>query len=289
MKRREFVSTVSAVAGGLALAGRPLDAKAPSGAVQARRRARMVAGCQRSPTTAAMLMHFKRHGVNHICGYPPEEDRPASWTVDALSRLRDLCSSHGVSLDMVQFPFMSSSHVDRGDRKAIMLGQDPERQKEIDEAIAIIRNCAAAGIPAVKYNLSLLGVLRTRPTPGRGGTSYSTWRLADAPKDEPLTRAGRVPAEAMWERIARPYEGVARGYRFGPADAPEGYIVYSHQAGQHLHFAVVIRDLVLATPGAARTRPSPRRQISDRAPLALPPPHPSSAWRRSPPATRRRS
>ncbi len=59
-------------------------------------------------------------------------------------------------------------------------------------------------------------------------------------------------SEAMWERIARPYEGVARGYRFGPAHAPEGYVVYSHQAEQHLHFAVVLRDLVLATPAAAR-------------------------------------
>lgn len=59
-------------------------------------------------------------------------------------------------------------------------------------------------------------------------------------------------SEAMWERIARPYEGIARGYRFGPAEAPEGYVVYSHQAEQHLHFAIVIRDLVLATPAAAR-------------------------------------
>jgi mannonate dehydratase len=36
------------------------------------------------------------------------------------------------------------------------------------------------GIPAVKYNLNLLGVLRTADTPGRGGSRYSTWRLSEA-------------------------------------------------------------------------------------------------------------
>lgn len=58
--------------------------------------------------------------------------------------------------------------------------------------------------------------------------------------------------EAIWTRIARPYGALARGYRFGPADAPEGYVVYAHSPGPDLHFAITLRDLVLATPAAAR-------------------------------------
>lgn len=58
--------------------------------------------------------------------------------------------------------------------------------------------------------------------------------------------------EAMWQRIARPYKGIARAYRFGSADAPEGYVVYTHDAGENLHFSVVIKDLVLTTPRAAQ-------------------------------------
>ena len=165
-------------------------------------RARMHVGTQRGPTNDERLMYFKRHGVDNICGYPPADGENADWSVDVLARFRDQCASYGVSLDMVQFPFMSSSHVDRAQRKGIMLGREPERQREIDEACGIIRNCAAAGIPAVKYNLSLIGVLRTESTPGRGGTAYSTWRLAEALQEQrPLTRAGRVSAEEMWERI----------------------------------------------------------------------------------------
>ena len=59
--------------------------------------------------------------------------------------------------------------------------------------------------------------------------------------------------EAIWARIGRPYKGVARGYRFGPESAPEGYILYMHASNEAtLHFSVTIRDLVLATPAAAR-------------------------------------
>ncbi len=160
----------------------------------------MTVGTQRSPTNDEMLSYFKRHGVESICGYPPSQDERGDWRVDVLSRLREQCASHGISLEMVQFPFMSSSYVDRAGRKAIMLGQEPERQQEIDEACEIIAHCAAAGIPAIKYNLSLLGVLRTEPTLGRGGSRDSTWRLADATEGAP-TRAGRVSADVMWERI----------------------------------------------------------------------------------------
>ena len=190
----------------------------------------MVAGCQRAPTDARRLQHFKRHGVDHICGYPGNEDDPASWSVESLSRLRELCESHGVSLDMVQFPTLSSASIDRLSRstrptrsarrrsgKAIMLGKDPERQQEIDAVCAIIRNCAAVGIPAAKYNMNLLGVLRTPDTPGRGGSHYSTWRLRDAKEDPPLTAAGVVSgghgvgAHHVFPRARRAGRGGAQG------------------------------------------------------------------------------
>jgi mannonate dehydratase len=209
MKRREFVALAGAV--GVGALARPGLAATPSPRATG---ATMVAGCQRAPTDARRLQHFKRHGIDHICGYPGNDDDPASWSVESLSRLRDLCESHGVSLEMVQFPTLSSASIDRlsaqhaanpqrtsTSGKAIMLGKEPERQQEIDAVCAIIRNCARVGIPAAKYNMNLLGVLRTTDTPGRGGAHYSTWRLRDAKEDPPLTAAGVVSADTAWERI----------------------------------------------------------------------------------------
>ena len=212
MQRRRFISLAGLAGLGVAAprAGvRPQAAAAAwSGAPGP------VVGCQRGPTDARRLQHFKRHAVDHICGYPPDEHGPASWTRESLSRLKDLCNAHGVSLEMVQFPMLSSASIDRLSqqhavnprggpvvRKGIMLGRDPERQQEIDEVHAIIRNCARAGIPAIKYNMNLLGVLRTPDTPGRGGTRYSTWRLSEAREAPPLTAAGVVPEDIAWERI----------------------------------------------------------------------------------------
>jgi mannonate dehydratase len=83
-----------------------------------------------------------------------------------------------------------------------MLGRSPDRERDIEDMQKLIRNCARVGIPAIKYNLNLLGVPRTAPTQGRGGTRLSTWRLAEAgDRRARTTSAGRVTEEIYWERI----------------------------------------------------------------------------------------
>src|SRR5262245_10774917 len=162
----------------------------------------MYVGCQRAPTTAQMLSFFKRHGVDHVCGYPVIADpERGHWTEAELAKTRELCEAHGVTLDMVALPFLKSSHVDREKRAAIMLGQDPQRQRDVEDLRKCVEACAKVGVPAVKYNMSILGVVRTEPTVGRGGTRLSTWKLSKAKPKTPLTRAGRVTAEMAWERI----------------------------------------------------------------------------------------
>jgi mannonate dehydratase len=106
-----------------------------------------------------------------------------------------------MSLDCIAPPFLSSTHIDSERHPAVMLAQSPQRDRDIEDLQTLIRNCAAAGIPSIKYNLNLLGVLRIGRTPGRGDATYSTWRLKDAHPQSPLTGAGRVDADAYWERI----------------------------------------------------------------------------------------
>jgi mannonate dehydratase len=65
----------------------------------------------------------------------------------------------------------------------------------------MIRNCSKAGIPALKYNLTILGVVRTEATKARGTAMYSTFVYDKAKQEPPLTEAGKVTAEMMWERI----------------------------------------------------------------------------------------
>lgn len=162
----------------------------------------MKLGCQSEPTSEQHLQYLARYGVQGICGYPEPHEGRLYATVDELRSIRELVEKYHISLDMIAPPFLSSSQIDHEKHPAIMLAMSPDRDRDIADLQTLIRNCAIAGIPCIKYNLSILGVLRTGRSPGRGDATYSTWHLKDAHPNPPLTRAGRVPADAFWERIA---------------------------------------------------------------------------------------
>ncbi len=193
----------------------------------------MKLGCQSAPTSEPHLQYLARYGVQGICGYPEIAGGRLYATADELKLIRELAERYRISVDCIAPPFLSSSHIDRERHPAIMLAQSPQRDRDIEDLQTLIRNCAAAGIPSIKYNLSILGVLRTGQSPGRGDAVYSTWHLKDAHPTSPLTRAGRVDADAFWERIAYFLERVipvAEEYKIrmalhphDPGVPPEGY------------------------------------------------------------------
>ncbi len=226
MNRRTFISSSGAVIA----AAVPTT---PAVAATTPKRALMKLGCQSAPTNDTHLKYLARYGVRNICGYPQIGDGRLYATVDELSRMRDLAEKNGISIDCIAPPFLASSHIDREKHPAIMLAESPERDRDIEALQTLIRNCAKVGIPSIKYNMSILGVLRTGRTPGRGDATYSAWRLKDAHPDPPLTRAGRVDADRFWERITYFLERVipvAEEYKIrmachphDPGVPPEGY------------------------------------------------------------------
>jgi mannonate dehydratase len=194
MKRRAFLSASGATA--VALTG-----VAPTAAAAQPPQALMKLGCQSAPSNDIHFGYLARYGVRNVCGYPKIPEGRLYATLDELKTLRDLGDRHGISIDCVAPPFLASSHIDREKHGATMLAQSPERDRDIESLQTLIRNCADAGIPAIKYNMSLLGVVRSASTKGRGDATYSTWKLSEAKPEPPLTRAGVVNADQFWERI----------------------------------------------------------------------------------------
>jgi mannonate dehydratase len=196
MRRRDFLTT-SALAGA-ALQIEPRVATAAR-AAQDRPPVRFHAGHQHHSSDEDLRM-LAALGVKHVCAELPSRAFDENWSVPSLVRLRKRVESFGIQLAMLPLP-LSSNEISRVEFRHIMLGKSPERDREIEHIGQMIRNCAEAGIPALKYNLSMLGVLRTESTPGRGGARYSTFVWDKLPKDRPLTIAGKVSESTAWERI----------------------------------------------------------------------------------------
>jgi mannonate dehydratase len=197
MDRRQFMLTSAiapiAVLPGAAAGARPAPAS--------RLAYKMKLGCQSTPSNDEHFAFFARYGVTNICAQPQIADGRAYPTVDELAALKAMAERHGLIVDMVEPPLLPSSHIDREKHPAIMLADSPERDRDIEAFAKTLRNSAAVGIPCVKYNMSLLGVLRTGSVQGRGDAHYMEWDLKKAHPATPLTRAGVVDADHFWQRI----------------------------------------------------------------------------------------
>ena len=196
MDRRSFLQ-VTAAASSLPAKASRAGISSGSSPVKSRMKLGTQFGSMPSEETLQALAAL---GVNHICSGLPSAHLDEHWSVNGLKELRERVESFGLRLLMVPLP-LSSSPIERAENPAIMLGKSPERDREIDDICEMIRNVAQAGIPAVKYNLTILGVPRTAPTAGRGGALYSTFNYDLAQSGATLTAAGAVSAEMMWERI----------------------------------------------------------------------------------------
>ncbi len=194
MNRRQFVgmtgASLTAAASAQAGLSSPNTDYMPGKAV-------MKVGCQRGSDDTHLAL-LARSGVKHCNGYP-EQGQGGGYTLEAMQRLQDRGKKHGVEILMIQLP-LPSSYIARAEMPSIMMGK-PERDRDIDKCCEIIRTCAKAGIPSIKYNMTILGVLSTEPFTGRGGVTARSWDFAKAKQDPPLTEAGPAPAAVMWERI----------------------------------------------------------------------------------------
>ncbi|TCV72210.1 D-mannonate dehydratase [Neorhizobium sp. R1-B] len=136
-------------------------------------------------------------GVNHISADPPGP--PSSWILDDLERHRDHVESFGLVLDMIQLP-LPSQPIEKATYPDILLA-GPDRDRQIDAVCRMIENCAKAGIPAVKYNLNLIGIPRTELERGRGGSLNEAFRWDKTDQQAAPGLAGLLPEDENWERI----------------------------------------------------------------------------------------
>jgi mannonate dehydratase len=202
VSRRSFISGAALGAAALgascSTAGRGPDPAEPAGG-NPPRRVLMHAGHQHDHSEAT-LRTLAAFGVKNICSGKVGARLDDGWSVDDLTRLRRHVESFGIALDAVPLP-LSSSYITKSEHPEIMLAQDPQRERTLEDFCQMIRNCGKAGIPMVKYNLTFIGVVRTARVPGRGGANLSAFDYRQSKQEPPLTEAGRITDEIYWDRI----------------------------------------------------------------------------------------
>src|SRR5687767_12702380 len=195
--------TVGAAAPSVAAAVQSVAAEKAAGAVPRpiKRPLKLHVGSQRRASTDTEAQFLVRHGVKHWVPSPRTSGDRGYWVPSDLYPVLDFAAANGLKVEMVALPFLGSTHINTERRPAIMLGKSPDRDRDIEDIHRCIAALAAVGIPAFKYNMSILGVPRTARTPGRGNSTYSTFNASQLDPNTPPTIAGTVTADMFWERI----------------------------------------------------------------------------------------
>ena len=205
MNRRDFLSSAAGTLAGaittssltnIAVAENRPQASTPS----SNPKANLKLGTQHGDSDD-ILKVMAAFGVNHICALPPSFEGDDQWSVDALTKKREHIESFGIKADALRL--IHPSYISpKSEIEHIMTGKSPERDREIDAICEKIRTGARAGYPMFTYNLTMLGVVRTSSTSGRGGATYATFHYQEAADRDKPTEAGQVSADESWERIA---------------------------------------------------------------------------------------
>lgn len=208
MERRNFVRAITVGSlGGLGL-GSSVSASnsgitASENGSPAVTKVLMKVGCQSGGTTAENLEFKARHGVFNIDGGSPKFIKGVGWDPEDSFAKKEACEKYGISLDAYHLP-LTSDGISKVIFPNIMLGKSPERDREIEMLQQMITVAGKTGVHCLSYNTTILPILRTGKItdPKRGNASYTYWNYQESlAKNEPLTIAGVVSADQIYERI----------------------------------------------------------------------------------------
>lgn len=232
MDRRQFISTSGA---GAAAAAAGLLSTESRGSTALEAQTRRSAGAARKPLLLQLgsnanaydeddLIRIQRFGVKSIiAGIQIADPQRMKATPEEFARLRALPDKHGIKIGVM------TSYVPV---QGLLMGKSPDRDREIEAWQNMIRGAAAAGLPCVKYLMSILGNVRTGRDPGRADTSHSSsdLKLVKEQSDKlgPIPEYGNVTRDMYWERLTYFLDRVvpvANEYKVRIANHPNDSIV----------------------------------------------------------------
>ena len=200
MLRRDFARVVAGGVLGASLAGPVAAAAAVSAAPRRKNTLHHVGGdyhCVQGDHWASKrnIEFHLRHGVKTFhanfggaesAGQAPRDE----WDLDAMKRWRDSCDQGGLFWEGI-----------RMDSRYIYLKPGAERDRKIEAIIGNIQKASQVGVKMITHHWTMIPIRRNGHTPGRGGSSYHSFKLEENWKDLPVGANGVVSSDDYWERI----------------------------------------------------------------------------------------
>lgn len=200
MPRRDFARVMAGSVLGASLAG-PAAAAESLGARRPRQNLKHHVGgdyhCVLGPHWASKqnIEFHLRHGVKTFhanIGGAESGNRAGrdEWNLDEMKRWKDSCDQGGLFWQGI-----------RMDSRYIYLKPGADRDRKLDAIIGNIQKASQVGVKMITHHWTMIPIRRNGHTPGRGGSSYHSFKLEDDWKNLPVEANGVVAYEEYWERI----------------------------------------------------------------------------------------
>ena len=136
------------------------------------------------------LSFLKAIGVDCVAVNGSPDLRDGRDRADCWKNIQKRAQSHGLEIHTV-----GNNAWDE-----ITLGLE-DRDEKIQAWCTLLRNLGEAGIRALGYDFKPGGVYRTTPTPGRGGSQYSTFDCETFVQDLPRQSEKAISEAQLWDNL----------------------------------------------------------------------------------------
>ncbi len=200
MKRREFGRTLVRGLASAGVAGSTSTSTIAATTAWVRRKNTLMhvggdyhsvaGGLEAEITGKENLEYNLRHGVKHLTATVRSMSEHGAWNLDELRRMKDNCDKYEIVFEAI-----------RMDHQYIRLREGPERDRRLDNIIGNIQKAAQVGVKIITHHWRVIPIRRNRRVPGRGGVTYTGFKLEDNWEDLPVGDLGQVTSDDYWERI----------------------------------------------------------------------------------------
>ena len=172
---------------------------------------------QKQWTQIRNIQYHQRHGVRHLTN-----SMDGKWNLEEMMKWKEELDKLNMTWEAI-----------RMDSAYIYARNHEEREKKLLEVAENIKKASAVGVKVITMHWTLIPIRRNGHTPGRGGSSYHSFKLEPDWQNLKVESNGIVHYDEYWDRIeyflkniipvCKEYDVRMAVHPYDPPGLPRGY------------------------------------------------------------------